>query len=81
LTHQTKQAMTSNFKYQDGTETFTIKTGEIFTVEQDCNGFWGYTSNNGYNLWEVGNLPTTKAQAIKMLRELEKIEVLNAKYN
>lgn len=72
--------MTSNFKYQDGSESFTIKTGEIFMVEQDINGFWGYTSNKGYNLWEGDNLPTTKKEAVKMLREHEKAQILNAKY-
>ena len=73
--------MTTNFKYQDGTEVITIKTGDVFTVEQDCNGFWGYTSNKGYNLWETENLAKTKSEAVKMLRELEKVEIENAKYN
>jgi len=73
--------MKSNFKYQDGTETFTIKTGEVFTVEKDINGFWGYTSNKGYNLWEGDYLPTTKSEAVKMLRNHEKVAVENAKYN
>lgn len=70
--------MTSILKYQDGTEKFEIKTGEVFTVEQDPNGFWGYTSNKGYNLWESNELPRTKKEAVEMLRNLEKIEMLNS---
>jgi hypothetical protein len=72
--------MTTTFTFSDGSESITIKTGERFSLEQDINGLWGYTSNKGYNSWENEVLPTTKAAAKKGLRELEKVEVLNARY-
>jgi hypothetical protein len=71
--------MTTTFKYNDKSETITFKTGEVFTLQQDINGFWGYTSNKGYNSWEAYEFKT-KAQAKAAMRELEKNEILNAKY-
>lgn len=75
--------MKTNFKFQDGAEDFILKTGEKCRIEKDCNGFWGFRSDKGYNLWEGGNeaLGKTKKQAIAILKDYESIEVLNAKYN
>ena len=64
--------MKAGSKFSDGSQMFHIAGGEIATVEQDVNGFWGFTTNRGYNLWEGERETKSRAKCIAMLRELDK---------
>jgi len=53
---------------------------ETATIEQDCNGLWGFTTTRGYNSWEV--LPYKSFdKAYSALKTYEKNELINLKFN
>ena len=68
--------MKAGSKFSDGSQMFHLACGEIATVEKDVNGFWGFTTNKGYNLWEGNEETNSRKDCINRLRAFE-AEVLN----
>lgn len=56
------------------------KLNETATIEQDCNGQWGFTTTRGYNTWEA--IPYKSFDvAYSELKKYEKNSLNNLKYN
>jgi len=73
--------MKSIITFSDGSQLFSLTTGENATVEKGENGLWGFTTNKGYNSWEGCEGWSTKKTAVERLRECEKNWALDAKYD
>jgi hypothetical protein len=73
--------MKAGSKFSDGSQMFHLACGEIATVEKDTNGFWGFTTNKGYNLWEGERETATKKECLAILRKFDAETVLNKKYD
>lgn len=56
------------------------RLNELATIEEDCNGLWGFTTNKGYNTWE-GEPYKSFDQAYKSLKVYEKNSVADLKYS
>ena len=69
--------MKAGSKFSDGSQMFHIAGGDVARVQQDVNGFWGFTTKKGYNLWEGNEITKSRAKCIAILRELDK----SIKYN
>ena len=69
--------MKAGSKFSDGSQMFHIAGGDVASVQQDVNGFWGFTTKKGYNLWEGNEITKSRAKCIAILRELDK----SIKYN
>ena len=60
--------MKAGSKFSDGSQMFHLACGEIATVEKDVNGFWGFTTDKGYNLWEGGEETKSRNACVARLR-------------
>lgn len=56
------------------------RLNEIATIEQDCNGLWGFSTTKGYNGWE-GDLYNSFDKCYLALKKYEKNNVTDLKYN
>ncbi len=68
------KALTTTIKFE-----LDITLNEIATINEDCNGFWGFTTNRGYNTWEGTPYKTFDA-AFTSLKKYEKNSIENLKY-
>jgi len=56
------------------------KLNETASIEMDCNGLWGFTTNRGYNSWEGVTYKSFDA-VYTQLKKYEKQSLQNIKYN
>ena len=56
------------------------RLNEIATIDQDCNGLWGFTTTKGYNSWE-GTLYKSFDKCYLDLKAYEKRNINQLKYN
>ena len=72
--------MKAGSKFSDGSQMFHLACGEIATVEKDVNGFWGFTTNKGYNLWEGERETKSRKYCLTLLRGYDAEVVNDRKY-
>ena len=72
--------MKAGSKFSDGSQMFHLACGEIATVEKDINGFWGFTTNKGYNLWEGERETKSRKDCMNLLRGYDAQTVENKKH-
>lgn len=59
-------------KYSNGEAAYKMKCGETAQLLQDPNGFWGFETDKGYNLWEAPeSLSTNRNDIIKLMKQLD----------
>lgn len=66
-------AITTTIKFE-----LDAKLKEIATIEQDCNGFWAFTTTKGYNGWE-GELYNSFDKCYLSLKKYEKNNINDLK--